>query len=64
MSAGVVYAPDMMFVKALPPFDFPDFYYPGYIRALDRLILLNAAHYAPSLIPTAGHVKTLLTTGT
>ena len=28
-SAGV--APDMMFVKTLPPFDFPDFYDPGYI---------------------------------
>lgn len=48
VSAGVVYAPDMMFVKALPPFDFPDFYYPGYVRALDRLIKLNAAHYVPS----------------
>ena len=47
-SAGVVYAPDMMFVKTLPPYDFPDFYYPGYIRALDRLIALDAAHYVPS----------------
>jgi glyoxylase-like metal-dependent hydrolase (beta-lactamase superfamily II) len=47
-SAGVVFAPDMMFVKTLPPFDFPDFYYPGYIRALDRLISLRAAHYVPS----------------
>jgi glyoxylase-like metal-dependent hydrolase (beta-lactamase superfamily II) len=47
-SAGVVFAPDMMFVKTLPPFDFPDFYYPGYIRALDRLIALNAQHYVPS----------------
>jgi glyoxylase-like metal-dependent hydrolase (beta-lactamase superfamily II) len=47
-AAGVVYAPDMMFVKAVPPYDFPDFYYPGYIRALDRLIALNAAHYVPS----------------
>ena len=28
--------------------DFPDFYYPGYIRALDRLIALDAAHYIPS----------------
>ena len=46
--ADVVYAPDMMFVKALPPFDFPDFYYPGYVRALDRLIALDAAHYVPS----------------
>lgn len=47
-SASVVFAPDMMFVKTVPPFDFPDFYYPGYIRALDRLIALNAAHYVPS----------------
>lgn len=47
-SASVVFAPDMMFVKTLPPFDFPDFYYPGYVRALDRLIALNAAHYVPS----------------
>lgn len=45
---SVVYAPDMMFVKAMPPFGFPDWYYPGYIRALDRLIELNAAHYVPS----------------
>ncbi|MGB0920999.1 MAG: MBL fold metallo-hydrolase [Alphaproteobacteria bacterium] len=44
----VVFAADMMFVKAVPPFDFPDFYHPGYIRALDRLIALNAAHYVPS----------------
>ena len=47
-AAGVVYAPDMMFVRMLPPFDFPDFYYPGYIRALDRLLALDAAHYVPS----------------
>jgi len=47
-AAGVVYAPDMMFVRMLPPFDFPDFYYPGYIRALDRLLALGAAHYVPS----------------
>lgn len=47
-SAGVVYAPDMMFVRMLPPYDFPDFYYPGYVRALDRLIALQAAHYVPS----------------
>lgn len=47
-SAGVVFAPDMMFVRMVPPFDFPDHYYPGYIRALDRLIALNAAHYVPS----------------
>ncbi len=44
----VVFAADMMFVKTVPPFDFPDFYYPGYIRALDRIIDLKAAHYVPS----------------
>lgn len=47
-SADVVYAPDMMFVRTLPPYDFPDFYYPGYVRALDRLIALQATHYVPS----------------
>ncbi len=45
---SVVFAPDMMFVKAMPPFGFPDWYYPGYIRALDRLIALKAKHYVPS----------------
>ena len=47
-SARVVFAPDMMFVRMVPPFDFPDHYYPGYIRALDRLIALDAEHYVPS----------------
>ena len=46
--ADVVFAPDMMFVRAFPPFDFPDFYYPGFLRALDRLIAVDAAHYVPS----------------
>ncbi len=50
--ADVVFAPDMMFVKAFPPFDFPDFYYPGYVRALDRLIALDAAYYLPSHLDT------------
>ena len=45
---GVVYAPDMMFVRMVPPFDFPDYYYPGYVRALDRLVALDAQHYVPS----------------
>tara|TARA_R110002110_G_scaffold205066_7_gene416975 strand:- start:99718 stop:100668 length:951 start_codon:yes stop_codon:yes gene_type:complete len=53
--ADVVYAPDMMFVRAFPPFDFPDFYYPGYIRALDRLIAINAAHYVPSHFDAGTH---------
>lgn len=48
LSADAVFAPDTMFVKMVPPFDFPDFYYPGFVRALDRLIALNAQHYVPS----------------
>jgi len=47
-SESAVFAADMMFVRAVPPFDFPDFYYPGYVRALDRLIALDADHYVPS----------------
>jgi hypothetical protein len=38
----------MMFVRMVPPYDFPDYYYPGYVRALDRLIALDAQHYVPS----------------
>jgi hypothetical protein len=45
----------MLFVKTMPPFDFPDFYYPGYVRALDRLIELNAQHYIPSHFGEGGH---------
>jgi glyoxylase-like metal-dependent hydrolase (beta-lactamase superfamily II) len=37
----VVYAPDMGFVHTLPPFGLPDFYYPGYVRALDRIAALD-----------------------
>lgn len=51
----VVFAPDMMFVRTIPPFDFPDFYYPGYVRALDRLIDLNSDHYIPSHGWRGGH---------
>ncbi len=47
-SEDVVFAADMMFVETVPPFGFPDFYYPGYVRALDRIIELDAAHYVPS----------------
>ena len=43
-----IFAADMMFVKAMPPFGLPDWYYPGYIRALDRLIDLKAKTYIPS----------------
>jgi len=51
----VVFAPDMMFVRTMPPFGFPDWYYPGYIKALDRLIALDAAHYVPSHFDNGGH---------
>ena len=37
-----------MFKDAVPPFGFPDWYYPGYIRALDRLLTLKAQHYVPT----------------
>lgn len=47
-SEDIVFAPDMMFVKVFPPFGLPDWYYPGYIRALDRLIALDAKTYIPS----------------
>jgi glyoxylase-like metal-dependent hydrolase (beta-lactamase superfamily II) len=32
-----VFAPDAAFVHSLPPFGMPATYYPGYLRALDRL---------------------------
>ena len=51
---STVFAADMMFVNAVPPFGFPDFYYPGYVRALDRLIALEAQHYIPSHMDRGG----------
>ncbi|MEN9521604.1 MAG: hypothetical protein RLZZ381_4192 [Cyanobacteriota bacterium] len=44
----VLYAPDAGFVNAVPPFGFPDFYHPGYIRALNRLIELDFDEFVPS----------------
>ncbi len=44
----VLFLPDLMFKDAVPPFGFPDWYYPGYIRALDRLLTLDAEHYVPT----------------
>ncbi len=46
--AKVLFLPDLMFKDAMPPFGFPDWYYPGYIRALDRLLAVDAAHYVPT----------------
>ncbi|MGR8921461.1 MAG: MBL fold metallo-hydrolase [Gammaproteobacteria bacterium] len=44
----VLFLPDLMFKDAVPPFGFPDWYYPGYVRALDRLLSLDAEHYVPT----------------
>lgn len=44
----VLFLPDLMFKDAVPPFGFPDWYYPGYIRGLDRLLTLEAEHYVPT----------------
>lgn len=46
-----LFAPDAAFLHTLPPFGLPDYYYPGYIRALDRLAALDfelciPAHFA------------------
>jgi glyoxylase-like metal-dependent hydrolase (beta-lactamase superfamily II) len=36
-----VFAPDTAFIHSLPPFGLPDHYYPGYVRALDRIAALD-----------------------
>ncbi|HKO93499.1 MAG TPA: MBL fold metallo-hydrolase [Polyangiaceae bacterium] len=38
---GALFAPDAAFLRSLPPFGLPDYYYPGYLRALDRLAALE-----------------------
>jgi glyoxylase-like metal-dependent hydrolase (beta-lactamase superfamily II) len=43
-----VYAPDTAFVRTMPPFGLPDHYYPGYIRALDRIGALDFDALVPS----------------
>ena len=47
-SAKVLFLPDLMFKDAVPPFGFPDWYYPGYIRALDRLLAIDAKYFVPT----------------
>jgi len=47
-AARVVFAPDLLFRETVPPFGLPDWYYPGYVRALDRLIALDAKDYVPT----------------
>lgn len=44
----VLYSPDVGFVRTLPPFGLPDFYYPGYLQAMDRLAQLDFEHFVPS----------------
>lgn len=44
----VLFAPDMLFVHTLPPFGLPDWSYPGYLRALDRLVALDVDVCVPS----------------
>ena len=36
-----VFAPDTAFIHTAPPFGVPDHYYPGYIRALDRIAAID-----------------------
>ena len=44
----VLFAPDMAFVRAVPPAGMPDMYYPGFMRALDRLTALDFQTFVPS----------------
>jgi glyoxylase-like metal-dependent hydrolase (beta-lactamase superfamily II) len=44
----VLYAADLAFVKALPPVGMPDWYRPGFLRALDRVAALDFEAFVPS----------------
>lgn len=48
----VLFAPDTAFLHALPPFGLPDWYFPGYLRALDRLVALDFETCIPSHFKT------------
>ena len=48
----VVFAPDLGFVRALPPAGMPDMYYFGYVAALERLAGLDFDIYVPSHFDT------------
>ena len=50
--AGVLFAPDLGFVRAVPPAGMPDMYYFGYIAALERLATLEFDVYVPSHFDT------------
>ncbi len=43
-----LFAPDLGFVRAIPPGGLPDFFYPGYVAALDRLLGLEFTTFIPS----------------
>jgi glyoxylase-like metal-dependent hydrolase (beta-lactamase superfamily II) len=45
---SLLFTADAGFVKSLPPFGFPDWYYPGYMRALDRLATLDFGLFVPT----------------
>jgi glyoxylase-like metal-dependent hydrolase (beta-lactamase superfamily II) len=49
---GVLFAPDLGFVRSLPPAGMPDMYYPGYVAALERLAALDFDLYVPSHFDT------------
>ncbi|MCR9143720.1 MAG: MBL fold metallo-hydrolase [bacterium] len=48
----VLFAPDLGFVRSLPPAGLPDMYYPGYIAALERLAKIDFDTYVPSHFQT------------
>lgn len=50
--AEVLFAPDLGFVRALPPAGMPDMYYFGYVAALERLAALDFEIYVPSHFDT------------
>jgi glyoxylase-like metal-dependent hydrolase (beta-lactamase superfamily II) len=43
-----LFTADLGFVRMLPPFGFPDWYYPGYMRALARVAELDFEQFVPT----------------
>ena len=50
-----MFTADLGFVRMLPPFGFPDWYYPGYMRALDRVAELDFELFVPTHGELGGH---------
>jgi glyoxylase-like metal-dependent hydrolase (beta-lactamase superfamily II) len=50
--AKLLFAPDLGFVRAVPPAGMPDMYHFGYVAALDRLATLDFEIYVPSHFDT------------